>query len=181
MGKLTDSLKATTKQLGEIKQGIQQMQALGHELADNTLNVADAALRTGYAYAKAEAEVAQPALIALPALPGAPTIPDADQLNGGVWTEAKLKQRFGKLQAARQYLHEQYNVTSQPRSWKAAIALFNDLESTPDCSIEQRLTQLEQAVSQQQQQLAILMAQLGRVLQHLETHLETRSGAASGR
>ena len=47
MGKLTDSLKNTSQRLNALQQGIRQMQSIGEELADNTLVVAEAALRAG--------------------------------------------------------------------------------------------------------------------------------------
>lgn len=56
MGRLTDSLKKASKKLDDIDIGIDQMASLSEELAKNTANVADASLKLGYAYAKAEEE-----------------------------------------------------------------------------------------------------------------------------
>jgi hypothetical protein len=71
MGKLTDSLRKATKELDNIESGIDRIANLGQELAENTVNVAEAALHAGYSYAKAEAReqevtASQPALNALP-------------------------------------------------------------------------------------------------------------------
>jgi hypothetical protein len=57
MGRLTDSLKSASKELDAIEVGIDRMADLGKELAENTINVADAALKTGYQYGWSEREV----------------------------------------------------------------------------------------------------------------------------
>jgi hypothetical protein len=56
MGRLTDSLKSASADLDAIETGIEKMGELGQELAENTINVADAALKTGYQYAKSEVQ-----------------------------------------------------------------------------------------------------------------------------
>ncbi|MGB3239241.1 MAG: hypothetical protein WBB29_13160 [Geitlerinemataceae cyanobacterium] len=56
MGKLTDSLREAAKELDNIESGIDRIANIGQELAENTVNVADAALRAGYSYAKVEAQ-----------------------------------------------------------------------------------------------------------------------------
>lgn len=55
MGKLTDSLRKAAKDLDDIESGIDRIGNLGQELAENTGRVAEAAIRAGYSYAKAEA------------------------------------------------------------------------------------------------------------------------------
>lgn len=54
MGSLTDSLRKTSEKLDSIESGIDRMSSLSEDLAKNTANVADASLKLGYAYAKAE-------------------------------------------------------------------------------------------------------------------------------
>ena len=56
MGRLTDSLKKASEKLSNIDIGIDKMASLSEELAKNTANVADASLKLGYDYAKAEVE-----------------------------------------------------------------------------------------------------------------------------
>ncbi|HIK32597.1 MAG TPA: hypothetical protein IGS17_06960 [Oscillatoriales cyanobacterium M59_W2019_021] len=55
MGKLTDSLRKTAQELDDIESGIDRITNLGQELAENTVRVADAALRVGYNSAPSEA------------------------------------------------------------------------------------------------------------------------------
>lgn len=54
MGKLTDSLRKTAQELDDIESGIDRITNLGQELAENTVRVADAALRVGYNSAQSE-------------------------------------------------------------------------------------------------------------------------------
>ena len=168
MGKLTDSLKSTTKQLSEIKHGINQMQDLGRELADNTLRVADAALRTGYAYAKAEADTTQPVeVLPQPQLTLAPVVLDADQLGKATrWTEELLKARFGSHHAAYRYLRDAHSISMSNRSWKNIVDAFNS--ATDDPPLAQRVAQLEQTVAQQEQHIAFLEEKLNEVTLHLQ-------------
>lgn len=170
MGKLTDSLKATTARLGAIKHGINQMQELGRELADNTLVVADAALRTGYAYAKAEAAIAQSVVVeSLPmqALPSTTEVPDSPQLGQAKqWTEKTLKERFGDHHAAYRYLRDTYGIQMRHRSWKNIVKAFNN--NSEDCTLTQRVVQLEQTVAQQGQYIAVLEQRLNEVVLHLQ-------------
>ena len=56
VGRLTDSLKKASEKLSNIDIGIDKMASLSEELAKNTANVADASLKLGYDYAKAEVE-----------------------------------------------------------------------------------------------------------------------------
>jgi ribosomal protein S15P/S13E len=170
MGKLTDSLKAVTQQLGEIQHGIDRMQELGQELADNTLTVTDAALRTGYAYAKAEAEIANAQsgeIMSQLALPSAPTALDADQLGGATrWTEKLLKARFGTCKAAYQYLRDTHGIRLKKQSWKNIVDAFNG--AVDDRPPEQRIAQLEQTLARQGQQIAMLAAKVNELTTHLQ-------------
>ncbi len=56
MGKLTDSLKNTSNDLDAIETSIRKIAKLGDELAENTFEVADSALRAGYQYAQLESQ-----------------------------------------------------------------------------------------------------------------------------
>lgn len=157
MGKLTDSLKETTQKLGDIKQGIHEMQQLGRDLADNTLEVADAALRTGYAYAKAESSKTGKKTEHLLNLN--PKMLDADQLNQTTyWTQKLLEARFGSFNATYEYLRDVHNIRVKHRSWKKLVDIFNgNLDAR---SPEQRLASLEQITLQQEQRINELETKL---------------------
>lgn len=136
MGKLTDSLKSATQQLGGLKQGIAQMQDLGQELADNAGAIAEVALRAGYAYAKAEAlsqepvvqePVVQEPLDQTPAgqdLSGEPAIVLAEVIDSCSWTLTELKTCFGTTQAAYAYLKTETGLKLRSRSWQALLESF---------------------------------------------------------
>jgi hypothetical protein len=194
MGKLTDSLKAATKQLDDIKHGIGQMTELGQELVDNTLVVADTALRAGYAYAKAEAEAVlhqeEPTSLPQAALPPVPTVLDADHLVGeSVWTEKSLKKRFKTFQLAYDYIKNTHHSQPEKRSWKSVVDTFNgasngasihqpldqspnpSLDSSLHQSLEQRVVQLEQIVTSQEQRIVDLETRLDEITQHLQQAL----------
>lgn len=146
MGKLTKSLKAVTQKLDDVQNGINQMQTLGEELGKNTFRVAEAALQTGYAYAKAETENISSNCI----LPSTSSILDKDKLNeAAFWTEATLKARFGTCNKTYQYLKKVHNIKLNSPSWKSVVAAFNG--TGDEISIEQRVKQLEQKVVQQAQ------------------------------
>ncbi|MGF1492199.1 MAG: hypothetical protein ACFBSC_07070 [Microcoleaceae cyanobacterium] len=103
MGKFTESLSDTSQQLQQVKQGIRAMQELGQEMLDNTFNVAEAGLRTGYAYAKAEDGETIPQQQKL--LQPTSNVLDQELLNREeFWTQKSLKARFGKHYAAYRYL-----------------------------------------------------------------------------
>ena len=163
MGKLTDSLKASTRKLQDIKQGIHQMQQLGQELGDNTFKVAEAALKAGYAYAQAEAELAAGEMVVeVKCLPESP-----------FWTVANLKERFKTCNAAYQHLKLEYGVTLKSRSWQAIADAFNQVQTQTQnkndrSSLEQRVIQLETLVQSQQQQIASLERQLQQSHQKME-------------
>jgi uncharacterized coiled-coil protein SlyX len=151
MGKLTKSLKAVTQKLDDVQHGINQMQTLGEELGNNTFLVAEAALKTGYAYAKAETEEA----FSHPLLPSASPILEKDLLNGAAfWTEETLKARFGSCNKTYQYLKKTYNIKLNSPSWKNVVAAFNG--TGDEIPIEERVTQLEQKVVQQAQYIVTL-------------------------
>jgi hypothetical protein len=188
MGKLTKSLKAATQKLSDLKEGIAEMQQLSQELADNTLEVADAALRTGYAYGKAEAasmetqsspEQKQGTKALTSDRPtdsamldnGA--ILDADQLKGATqWTERALKARFKTLEPANHYLKETYGleIAKKRKTWQDIVDLFNGKQPIVPAptspapakppSLEKRVLDLETLVQQQSHQIATLQAQL---------------------
>lgn len=175
MGKLTDSLKASTRKLQDIKQGIHQMQQLGQELGDNTFKVAEAALKAGYAYAQAEAELATgETVVEGKYLPESP-----------FWTVANLKERFKTCNAAYQHLKIEYGVTLKNRSWQAIADAFNQIpkdafnqnqtqtqthiqNKNDRPSLEQRVVQLETLMQSQQQQIASLEGQLQQSHQKME-------------
>ncbi|WP_421658379.1 hypothetical protein [Leptothermofonsia sp. ETS-13] len=193
MSKLTESLKATAEQLKQIKHGISQMRELGQELSDNTVQVVDAALRTGYAYAKAEAEngIVQPEP-SFPVKSIAPTTTNILALNelrssgGTCWTAELLKTQFGGFNEAYRYLRNCGFKLSQ-RSWKTVIDTFNgnlvngNLDSfnkssdrkfnkSPDSesSILQRIAHLEQAIFQQERRIVMIEEKLNQALQQLQ-------------
>ncbi|MEP0871524.1 hypothetical protein NDA01_17070 [Trichocoleus desertorum AS-A10] len=174
MGKLTNSLKATTKQLSEIKRGIHKMQELGQELADNTLTVAEAGLRTGYAYAKAELETTSAQtnqVLSEPhqALPSTFTPLDAHQLeNSTYWTIELLKSRFGSYQAATKHLKDVHGVSVKQRGWQHVVAAFNKGVDNRDKLLEQRVAQLEEVVSLQRREIAVLEARLDETVVQLK-------------
>lgn len=151
MGKLTKSLKAVTQKLDDVQNGINQMQTLGEELGKNTFRVAEAALKTGYAYAKAETEEA----FSHPLLPSASPILEKDQLKGAAfWTEETLKARFGSCTKTYQHLKKKYNIKLNSPSWKNVVAAFNGTGN--EIPIEERVTELEQKVVQQAQYIVTL-------------------------
>ncbi|NJR68310.1 MAG: DNA recombination protein RmuC [Synechococcales cyanobacterium CRU_2_2] len=161
MGKLTDSFKDTSQQLGKLKQGIQQMQALGEALADNTQDVAAAALRTGYAYAKVEAAQAEV----------------ASAQTSKLWTLPMLKAEFATAAKAYGHLKAEFGVSLRSRSWQNILDAWNEaLEQKPSAqlcaperspqhlspepsALEQRLLALERLVAQQSVKIAQLEAQ----------------------
>lgn len=169
MGKLTDSLKATTKKLDDIKHGIQEMQELGRELADNTLNVADAAMRVGYAYAKAEVEQTESHASQSPvALPSAPSVLEPDHLiDSPYWTQELLKARFSTCRAAQQHLREIYRIRLKSCSWQKVVEAFNGSCPQPS-SPEQRIAQLEETVLQQAHHITVLQNKLNDTILRLE-------------
>jgi len=164
MGKLTDSLKETTQKLSDLKHGIYEMQQLGRDLADNTLEVADAALRTGYAYAKAESGKTGEKTEHL--LDLNPKMLDADQLNQTTcWTQKLLEARFGSFNATYQYLRNVHNIRVKDRSWKKLVEIFNgNLDAR---SPEQRLASLEQITLQQEQRINELETKLTELIHRL--------------
>ncbi|PZV19348.1 MAG: hypothetical protein DCF22_00265 [Leptolyngbya sp.] len=164
MGKLTDSLKGATQKMSDLKHGIHEMQQLGRDLADNTLEVADAALRTGYAYAKAESGKTGEKTERL--LDLNPKMLDADQLNQTTcWTQKLLEARFGSFNAAYQYLRDVHNIRVKQRSWKKLVDIFNgNLDAR---SPEQRLASLEQLFSKQEQRINELETKLIELIQSL--------------
>lgn len=174
MGKLTNSLKATTKQLNEIKRGIHKMQELGQELSDNTLTVAAAGLRTGYAYAQAEVEAANTQVNTTPsnpqqALSSAPIPLDTNQLNNSAhWTIESLKSRFGSYQAAYQYLKDVHGISVKQRGWQYVLAAFNSGVNDRNRLVEQRVAQLEEIVALQKQEITVLETRLNQTVSQLQ-------------
>lgn len=174
MGKLTNSLKATTRQLSDIKHGIRQMQELGQELSDNTLTVAEAGLRAGYAYAKAELEAsnaqeneARPK--PKQALPFTAIPLNADQLeNSTQWTIESLKSRFGSYQAAYQYLKNTHRITVKQRGWQHILAVFNSGVGDKNKPLEQRVAQLEETVVLQRREIVVLETRLDQTIFQLQ-------------
>ena len=173
MGKLTDSLKNTSQRLNALQQGIRQMQSIGEELADNTLVVAEAALRAGYAYAQAEAETVAEGDRPRPAI--APSSPS----ESSDWSVEALKARFGTCAKAYRYLRDRHGVTLKSRSWQAIATAFQQAEASAQAApttmpagdrpsgaqtLEARVSQLEQTVAAQALQIAELQAQLQTLL-----------------
>lgn len=92
MGRLTDSLKKASSKLDDIELGVNQMASLSEELAKNTATVADASLKLGYAYAKAEEKVT-------------PDPPASEQASEDISSEiAKLSQKLAELQSSQNSL-----------------------------------------------------------------------------
>lgn len=164
MGKLTKSLKEATKKLDQVQYGINQMQELGQEITENTFRVAETALRTGYLYAKAEAEETE----TQPLLPGGSPVAEKNQLKDEThWTEASLKAKFGSYDAAYRYLRDVRGIKLRSRSWKNIVDAFN--EGVEELSLTQRVVQLEQTLTQQTQYIATLEAKIHQMhLQLLE-------------
>ncbi|MEB3230006.1 MAG: hypothetical protein VKJ64_03280 [Leptolyngbyaceae bacterium] len=144
MGKFTDSLREATNQLKNIQQGIDAMTATGQDLADNALEVADAALRAGYAYGKAEVIQASQIALASPENSVNPSVKpidvassefvvlDAGQLEGGDrWTQQSLKKRFGQFESAYQHLRDVHGIRPKKRSWQSVVDGFNGLLAPP--------------------------------------------------
>lgn len=174
MGKLTDSLKNTSQRLNALQQGIRQMQSIGEELADNTLVVAEAALRAGYAYAQAEAETVAEGDRPLPAIAPSSSSASSD------WSVEALKARFGTCAKAYRYLRDRHGVTLKTRSWQAIAAALQEAEASAQAApsvttpagdrpsgaqtLEDRVSQLEQRVTAQALQIAELQAQIQALL-----------------
>ncbi|AFY66471.1 hypothetical protein [Geitlerinema sp. PCC 7407] len=173
MGKLTDSLKNTSQRLNALQQGIRQMQSIGEELADNTLVVAEAALRAGYAYAQAEAETVAEGDRPLPAIAPSSSSASSD------WSVEALKARFGTCAKAYRYLRDRHGVTLKTRSWQAIATVLQDAEASAQAAptatpagdrpasaqtLESRVSQLEQQVTAQALQIAELQAQIQALL-----------------
>ncbi|MFB2978681.1 hypothetical protein [Microseira sp. BLCC-F43] len=162
MGKLTKSLKEATKKLDQVQYGINQMQELGQEITENTFRVAETALRTGYLYAKAEAEETPTQQL----LPGESHPSEKNQLKGEThWTEASLKAKFGSYDAAYRYLRDVRGIKLRSRSWKNLVDAFN--EGVEQLSLAQRVVQLEQTVNQQTQYIATLEEKIHQMQQQL--------------
>ncbi|HEY9852366.1 MAG TPA: hypothetical protein V6D28_23035 [Leptolyngbyaceae cyanobacterium] len=169
MGKLTKSLKAVSQQLNDVQNGINQMQTLGEELGKNSFRVAEAALRTGYAYAKAETGET----INHPLLPNASPVLDKDKLKGAnSWTQEALKARFGTCKEAYGYLRNVYQIKLPAQSWKNIVAAFNG--TSDDIPIEQRVIQLEQTVVQQAQYILVLEGKINQIEIQLQHFLKNR-------
>lgn len=174
MGKLTDSLKDTSKQLDRVKDGVRQMQALGEGMADNAQAVAEAGLRTGYAYAQVEtarADVARAeAGLAEAAVEAEP------------WTMKSLKAEFGSAAKAYTHLKSEFGVTLRSRSWANILAAFNGEKSALPSqqpaskklplsasskhghSLEKRVVELERLAQQQAARITTLEEQLALLL-----------------
>lgn len=172
MGKLTDSLKETSKQLDRVKDGVRQMQALGEGIAENAEAVAEAGLRTGYAYAQVEAARAE-----------------VERAEAGLsevalepWTLETLKAEFGSAARAYAHLKTEFGVTLRSRSWANILATFNgeksalpsqqpasarlslSTSSKSDHSLEKRVVELERLTLQQADRIAVLEAKLESLL-----------------
>lgn len=170
MGKLTDSLKNTSQRLNALQQGIRQMQSIGEELADNTLVVAEAALRAGYAYAQAEAETLAEGDRPLPAIAPSSSPAPSD------WSVEALKARFGTCAKAYHHLRDRHGITLKSRSWQAIATAFQQAEAAQTApspagdrpssaqTLEERVSQLEQTVTAQALQIAELQAQIQTLL-----------------
>ncbi|MBO9998248.1 MAG: hypothetical protein J7641_04435 [Cyanobacteria bacterium SID2] len=162
MGKLTDSLKAATQQLSDIQDGVRQMREIGDEMSNNTLRVAEAALRTGYAYAKAEEDTIAEFV---DDRSSQKALPEARSPETQSWTPQSLKAEFGKLNVAYQYLKETYGVKLSRRSWQAVAEALNRAKEAPKPrSIEARVLELEKTVSVQTQYISKLEQQLNSLL-----------------
>lgn len=169
MGKLTDSLKAAANELDQVKLGIRHMQALGNELADNAVSIAEAGLRTGYAYAQAEAAASD--LSAQTALPASSQVLGLDLLqayNTDRWTDALAKRHFKRADATYRYLRDRYGLKLARRGWKQLVEALNgegQPQLTSNQSLTQRIADLEQQLQHQAQRITNLEQQLAELLQ----------------
>jgi regulator of replication initiation timing len=173
MGKLTESLKTTANQLNQVKQGISQMRELGQELSNNTVQIAEAALRTGYAYAKAEAEneIAQSgSSYSLKSISPATTnilaLNELHSYGETYWTKELLRTHFGSCDRAYRYLRD-HGVKLSRKSWETVVNAFNGTNKSSDNepSIIQRIDRLEQAILQQNQRISMIEEKLNEALQ----------------
>lgn len=166
MGRLSESLKSGANRIDKVKKGVRKMKDIGDEMAENTVRVADAALRTGYAYAKAEAEAVAGEIVSeeddRPLLPAAEPAENEGDI---VWTKDSLKEKFGSLNAAYGYLKDRFDVTLSKRSWNTVVAAFNKPKAP---SLGDRVTQLERIVAQQQQYIAALEQKIEAIAQQLK-------------
>ncbi|MDC0834579.1 hypothetical protein POG22_16440 [Geitlerinema sp. CS-897] len=173
MGKLTDSLKSTTQKLETIKNGIQNMKEIGDDLSDNTLRVAETALRAGYAYAKAEGgEVVESRVetdrdrASRPEAQFPQSESDRTLASPTVWTPETLKAKFGKLNEAYRYLKSTSGITLKTRSWATVVDAFNRLDESAReekslfSSLEDRLLNLEKIVAERSQYIKQLESKL---------------------
>ncbi|NJO72038.1 MAG: hypothetical protein HC825_10900 [Oscillatoriales cyanobacterium RM1_1_9] len=142
------------------------MEELGQELVGHTFDAAEAGLRAGYAYAKAETgEAFLEPPVAQPALQPSPVILSSNLLNTGEtrWTKASLKAQFTDLNTAYRHLREVHGIKLSKRSWEGIINAFNGVSHSSK-SLEQRVQQLEQKVVSQEERIAVLEAKIHQIL-----------------
>lgn len=188
MANLLDALEDESR-FDKIKQGVNSLANTAEELAEEIPQVAESAMRMGYAYAKAEETVYSSINLIEDEIIDVEEIIDADfepvdsnssQVlekefldNADSWTKAALTTRFGNCTAAYQHLKDQYGFKFS-RSWDKVIAAFNgklnagglDQESNT-VSLDKKVEMLEATVKSQQQQIQRLEDQLNQVLQLL--------------
>jgi hypothetical protein len=193
MANLLDALEDESR-FDKIKQGVNSLANTAEELAEEIPQVAESAMRMGYAYAKAEETVyssinlSQEEIIDVEEIIDADFEPidsnsnssqvlDKDYLdNADSWTKAALTTRFGSCTAAYQYLKDNYGFKFS-RSWDKVIAAFNGelsnevgVEKTlnpelNEVNLDKKVEILENTVKSQQQQIKVLEEKLNQVLQ----------------
>ena len=192
MANLLDALEDESR-FDKIKQGVNSLADTAEELAEEIPQVAESAMRMGYAYAKAEETVyssinlSEGEIIDVeeiieadfePVNSNSSQVLDKNYLNNAdSWTKAALTTRFGNCTAAYQYLKDNYGFKFS-RSWDKVIAAFNGelndvgVEKTlhpelNEVNLDKKVEILENTVKSQQQQIKVLEDKLNQVLQVL--------------
>ncbi|MGB3401786.1 MAG: hypothetical protein WBA77_03775 [Microcoleaceae cyanobacterium] len=189
MANLLDALEDESR-FDKIKQGVNSLANTAEELAVEIPQVAESAMRMGYAYAKAEEnlyssiDLSKEDIIDVeeiieadfePIESNSSPVLDKEFLdNTDCWTKKALTSRFGNCTAAYQYLKDQYGFKFS-RSWDKVIAAFNgelnhEVGLSPasnEVNLEKKVEILENTVKSQQQQIKGLEDKLNQVLQVL--------------
>jgi hypothetical protein len=190
MANLLDALEDESR-FDKIKQGVNSLADTAEELAEEIPQVAESAMRMGYAYAKAEETVYSSINLIEEEIIDVEEIIDADfepvesnsnpsQIleknyldNADYWTKAALTTRFGNCTAAYQYLKDQYGFKFN-RSWDKVLDAFNgnlnevsSEQKSNTVNLDKKVEMLEATVKLQQQQIKGLEDKLNQVLQLL--------------
>ncbi|MEL7036665.1 MAG: hypothetical protein AAFO04_13745 [Cyanobacteria bacterium J06592_8] len=181
------------KSIDKVNQGVEDLNDIADNLADQTLDAVESGMRLGYAYAQVEADLknsSEPSvnsdenIIDLEVeslLPTSSQVLDQDYLkDADHWTKESLKARFGTCQKAYRYLQDTYQFKKFQRSWDKIVEAFNTGKNftgnlTQSLSLEQQVSKLEQTVILQEQRISqleqrntILESKLNEVLRLLD-------------